>query len=72
MSTCMGCLEDFDDDDLVWENGLVCKSCESISYSELAELTHETQVYRFGWCSCEDSEPHQYPYSDCPTTGENK
>ena len=41
---------------------------DSISWSELAELTHETQVERFGWCSCEDMEPHEYPYSDCIKT----
>jgi hypothetical protein len=45
-------------------------SQESIGWSELAELTHETQVYKFGWCMCEDTEPHEYPYSDCPKTGE--
>ena len=38
---------------------------DSISWSELAELTHATQVERFGWCSCEDLEPHEYPYPDC-------
>jgi hypothetical protein len=38
---------------------------ESISWSELAELTHITQVERFGFCSCEDLEPHEYPYADC-------
>ena len=42
---------------------------ESISWSELAELTHETQVYKFGWCMCEDTEPHEYPYNECPKTG---
>lgn len=44
---------------------------QQLSWSELAELTHETQVYKFGWCMCEDTEPHEYPYSDCPKTGEN-
>jgi hypothetical protein len=38
---------------------------ESISWSELAELTHTTQVERFGFCTCEDLEPHEYPYADC-------
>jgi len=37
---------------------------ESISWSELAELTHATQVERFNWCSCEEQE--QFPYDDCP------
>ena len=40
-------------------------SQESMSWSEVAELTHVTQVERFGWCSCEDLEPHEYPYADC-------
>lgn len=43
---------------------------ESISWGELAELTHETQVDKFGFCSCEDTEPHEHPYEDCPKTGE--
>jgi hypothetical protein len=40
---------------------------DSISWGELAELTHETQVERFGFCSCEDLEPHEYPYPSCLT-----
>lgn len=39
-----------------------------MSYSELAELTHETQVGIFNWCSCEDNEGNENPYADCPTT----
>lgn len=39
-------------------------SQESMSYSELAELTHATQVERFNWCSCEEQET--FPYDDCP------
>jgi len=35
-------------------------------WSELAELTHETQVMEFGWCSCEDNEGRENPYTDCP------
>jgi hypothetical protein len=27
VSTCMGCLKDFEDGDLVWKNGLVCADC---------------------------------------------
>ena len=38
---------------------------KSISWSELAELTHVTQVEQFGFCMCEDLEPHEYPYADC-------
>jgi hypothetical protein len=43
---------------------------EQLSWSELAELTHETQVDKFGFCVCEDTEPHEHPYDDCPKTGE--
>ena len=43
---------------------------DSISWSELAELTHETQVSKFNWCMCEDNEGQENPYSDCPKTGE--
>jgi hypothetical protein len=37
---------------------------DSISWGELAQLTHATQVKRFNWCSCEEQE--DFPYSDCP------
>jgi hypothetical protein len=40
---------------------------ESISWSELAELTHATQVEKFNFCTCEDNEGNENPYSDCPT-----
>ena len=43
---------------------------ESISWSELAELTHATQVERFGFCLCEDNEGQENPYADCPKGGE--
>lgn len=33
-------------------------------WSDLAALTHETQVEEFGFCSCEEQE--YFPYSDCP------
>lgn len=36
---------------------------DSISWAELAALTHVTQVQRFGFCLCEDGEKS---YSDCP------
>jgi hypothetical protein len=42
------------------------KSQQSYYWSELAELTHETQVENFGWCSCEDNEGNENPYADCP------
>lgn len=39
---------------------------DSISWLELAQLTHATQVERFDWCSCEDNEGNENPYTDCP------
>ena len=36
----------------------------SISWGELAQLTHTTQVAQFGFCSCEEQE--YFPYADCP------
>jgi hypothetical protein len=42
------------------------RDCESISWGELAELTHATQVERFGFCMCEDNEGNENPFSDCP------
>jgi hypothetical protein len=45
---------------------------EQLSWSELAELTHETQVDKFNFCMCEDNEGQENPYADCPTTGENE
>lgn len=35
-------------------------------WSDLAELTHKTQVEEFGFCTCEEQE--YFPYSDCPTS----
>jgi hypothetical protein len=37
---------------------------DAISWAELAQLTHATQVARFNWCSCEEGE--EFPYTDCP------
>jgi hypothetical protein len=34
------------------------------SWSEIADLTHVTQVENFGFCTCEEQE--QFPYDDCP------
>jgi hypothetical protein len=42
----------------------------SPSESEMLELTHETQVALFSWCSCEDNEGNENPYTDCPPHGE--
>jgi hypothetical protein len=40
---------------------------DSISWSELAELTHATQLERFEFCMCEDNEGNENPYLDCPS-----
>lgn len=45
---------------------------EVMYWSDLAQLTHATQVEKFGWCSCEDNEKQENPYADCPTEGESK
>lgn len=45
-------------------------SQESISWAELAELTHDTQVERFGWCICEDPEQGQLN-EGCPKRCDN-
>ena len=42
-----------------------------MSWSELAELTHATQVEHFNWCSCEDLQGEN-PYSDCPMKENNE
>ena len=40
---------------------------EKVHYwSDLAELTHETQVEEFGFCFCEDNDDDENPYGDCP------
>jgi hypothetical protein len=41
-------------------------SQDSISWGELAELTHATQVERFGWCICEDTDGEGQLHDDCP------
>lgn len=42
-----------------------------MSWSEVAQLTHKTQVENFNWCWCEDNEGNENPYNDCPKE-ENK
>jgi hypothetical protein len=42
---------------------------EVMYWSDLAELTHATQVEKFGWCMCEDA--GTFNYTDCPKE-ENK
>ena len=39
---------------------------DTMYWSDLAELTHETQVEKFGFCTCEEKE--EFPYEDCPRT----
>jgi hypothetical protein len=43
---------------------------ESMSWQDIANLTHATQVEKFNWCSCEEQE--QFPYDDCPREGEGE
>jgi hypothetical protein len=71
-SDCDNCGREFNYLNHKWDICIICKEDEQLSWSELAELTHETQVDKFGWCMCEDTEPHEYPYGDCPKTGENE
>jgi hypothetical protein len=33
-------------------------------WSDMANLTHTTQVEEFGWCACEEKE--YFPHDDCP------
>lgn len=39
-------------------------SQDSISWGELAQLTHATQVKQFNFCLCEEQE--EFPFDDCP------
>jgi hypothetical protein len=42
---------------------------EGISWGELAQLTHATQVAGFGFCLCEDlADDQETPFTDCPTS----
>ena len=43
---------------------------ESMSWQDIANLTHATQVEKFNWCACEEQE--QFPYEDCPRVGEGE
>jgi len=43
---------------------------ESISWAELAELTHKTQVEKFNFCMCEEQQ--LFPYEDCPRLEETR
>jgi hypothetical protein len=42
---------------------------EQMSWSELAELDHFTQVDKFNWCGCEEGE--YFPYDNCPRVAGN-
>ena len=49
---------------LGWGQRLVKEGEDVVmSYGELADLTHEQQVYLFNFCTCEDGER---VYDDCP------
>ena len=37
---------------------------DTLYWSDLAELTHTTQVEMFNFCTCEEKE--YFPYDDCP------
>ena len=49
---------------LLLGSGVRAMSEMSMSWGEIANLTHKTQVEQFNWCSCEEQE--QFPYEDCP------
>jgi hypothetical protein len=55
------------------QNGELCADClsdpsqRSYDWGDMVDLTHERQVAIFSWCSCEDNEGNENPYSDCPT-----
>ena len=42
-------------------------SNEIMYWSDLANLTHVTQVEKFNFCTCEDNDGNENPYGDCPT-----
>lgn len=39
---------------------------KSYSWQDMVNLTHATQVKEFGFCTCEDNDGKENPYSDCP------
>ena len=42
---------------------------KDLSWEELANLTHKTQVEQFNFCLCEDiADDQDTPYADCPST----
>jgi formylmethanofuran dehydrogenase subunit E len=50
----------------MWKRERKRMSNETISWGELAELTHATQVERFGWCICEGTNGEGQLADDCP------
>lgn len=52
-------------------DGEDCGFEDSISWGELAELTHKEQVNRFGWCICEGTGEEGQLAEDCPRTATN-
>ncbi len=43
---------------------------DTMYWSELAELTHATQLEKFDWCPCEDTDGRETVYPDCPAREE--
>lgn len=35
-------------------------------WSDLAQLTHASQIAEFNFCMCEDLDGAERPYADCP------
>ena len=66
MTTCYECGWSDEEAGYFTQEGdkMYCSLHRSLSYQELSELTHETQVERFNWCECEEQE--NFPYKDCP------
>jgi hypothetical protein len=43
---------------------------DQMSWGDIANLTHETQLGIYGYCTCEQQEETGHrPYDDCPTEG---
>lgn len=45
---------------------------DDLEYEIRTKLNHKTQVERFGWCICEDTEGQGQLAADCPVEGEGK
>lgn len=70
LTKCKNCEELID---IAEHNCDMCMDCcdkDQMSYEELANLNHKTQVEKFNWCACEEQE--DFPYEDCPRKNEGK